>query len=54
MSVRLLRRLTDTACGRPLGRCLRQKGVSSPSGSSIFTKTRTQHTVQAKIEVFIT
>ena len=26
MSVRLLRRLTDTACGRPLGRCLRQKG----------------------------
>ena len=28
MSVRLLRRLTDTAFGRPLGRCLRQKGPS--------------------------
>ena len=28
MSVRLLRRLTDTACGRPLGRCSRQKGPS--------------------------
>ncbi len=26
MSVRLLRRLTDTACGRPSDRCWRQKG----------------------------
>ena len=42
MSVRLLRRLTDTACGRPLGRCSRQKGVPSPSISSILPKTRTR------------
>ncbi len=41
MSVRLLRRLTDTACGRPLGRCSRQKGVPSPSNSPILPKTRT-------------
>ena len=27
MSVRLLRRLTDTACGRPLGRCQRGSGL---------------------------
>ena len=40
MPVRLLRRLTGTAFGRPLGRCLRQKGVPSPSNSPILPKTR--------------